>query len=133
LVYQRSGKRYKENKAEQALQIVGHVVAESFANKRSLHGRRQFGVSNGNKSYLLNFRHWNYDCAFYHYYLIMEKIYKINESNILHSQEWVIYQLYCQTRRHWYADFSVKCQRNVSFKATVLMLILKKFSISEID
>jgi hypothetical protein len=29
----------KENKSGQALQIVGHVVAESFANKRSMHGR----------------------------------------------------------------------------------------------
>jgi hypothetical protein len=33
----------KENKSEQALQIVGHVVAESYSNK---HGRRQFVVSN---------------------------------------------------------------------------------------
>jgi hypothetical protein len=41
-----------------------------------------------NKSYLMNFTHWNYNCAFYYYrysYLIMEKIYKINKSNILHS------------------------------------------------
>jgi hypothetical protein len=30
----------KENKSEQALQIIGHVVAESYANKRSMHGRR---------------------------------------------------------------------------------------------
>jgi hypothetical protein len=36
----------KENKLEQALQIVGHVVAESYANKRSMQGRRQFAVSN---------------------------------------------------------------------------------------
>jgi hypothetical protein len=36
----------KENKLEQALQIVGHVVVESYANKRSMHGRRQFVVSN---------------------------------------------------------------------------------------
>jgi hypothetical protein len=50
-----------------------------------------------NKSYLMNFRRYNYDCAFYYYYLIMEKIYKINKINILHSEEWVIYQLYCQT------------------------------------
>jgi hypothetical protein len=36
----------KENKSEQALQIIiGHVVAESYANKRSMHGRRQFVVS----------------------------------------------------------------------------------------
>jgi hypothetical protein len=25
----------------------------------------------------MNFRRWNYQCAFYCYYLIMEKIYKI--------------------------------------------------------
>jgi hypothetical protein len=25
---------------------IGHVVAESYANKRSMHGRRQFVVSN---------------------------------------------------------------------------------------
>jgi hypothetical protein len=36
----------KENKSEQALQIIGHVVAESYANKRSMHGRRQFVISN---------------------------------------------------------------------------------------
>jgi hypothetical protein len=36
----------KENKSEQALQIIGHVVAESYANKRSMHGRIQFVVSN---------------------------------------------------------------------------------------
>jgi hypothetical protein len=29
----------KENKPEQALQIIGHVVAEFYANKRSMHGR----------------------------------------------------------------------------------------------
>jgi hypothetical protein len=33
----------QESKSEQALQIIGHVVAESYANK---HGRRQFVVSN---------------------------------------------------------------------------------------
>jgi hypothetical protein len=36
----------QESKSEQALQIIGHVVAESYANKRSKHGRRQFVVSN---------------------------------------------------------------------------------------
>jgi hypothetical protein len=36
----------KENKSEQALQTIGHVVAEFYANKRSMHGRRQFVVSN---------------------------------------------------------------------------------------
>jgi hypothetical protein len=30
----------KENKSEQALQFIGHVVAEFYANKRSMHGRR---------------------------------------------------------------------------------------------
>jgi hypothetical protein len=30
----------------QALQIIGYVVAEFYANKRSLHGRTQFLVSN---------------------------------------------------------------------------------------
>jgi hypothetical protein len=33
-----------------------------------------------NKSYVMNFGHWNYNCAFYYYYLIMKKIYKINKS-----------------------------------------------------
>jgi hypothetical protein len=48
----------KENKSEQALQIIGHVVAESYANKRSMHGRRQFVVQTllYNKSYLMNLR-----------------------------------------------------------------------------
>jgi hypothetical protein len=36
----------QENKSEQALQIIDHVVAESYANKRSMHGRRQIVVSN---------------------------------------------------------------------------------------
>jgi hypothetical protein len=37
----------KENKSEQALQIIiGHVVAEFCTNKRSMHGRRQFVISN---------------------------------------------------------------------------------------
>jgi hypothetical protein len=52
------------------------------------------------------------DNLWYYYYQIMEKIYKINKSNIL--EKCVIYQLYCQTRRHWCADFSLKCQRNVN-------------------
>jgi hypothetical protein len=68
------------------LQIIGHVVAESYANKRSL---ECMGVDNlwsqtllNNKSYLINFRRWNYNCPFYYYYhLSMEKIYKINKSN----------------------------------------------------
>jgi hypothetical protein len=30
----------------------------------------------------MNYRRWNYNCAFYYYYLIMEKIYKISKSNI---------------------------------------------------
>jgi hypothetical protein len=36
----------KESKSEQALQNTDHVVAEFCANKRSVHGRRQFVVSN---------------------------------------------------------------------------------------
>jgi hypothetical protein len=36
----------QESKSEQALQIIGHVVAKSDAHKRSKHGRRQFVVSN---------------------------------------------------------------------------------------
>jgi hypothetical protein len=36
----------KQNKSAQALQIIGHVVAEFYVNKRSMHGRRQFVVSN---------------------------------------------------------------------------------------
>jgi hypothetical protein len=36
----------KENKQEQTLQIIGHVVAESYTGKHSMHGCRQFVVSN---------------------------------------------------------------------------------------
>jgi hypothetical protein len=37
----------KESKSKPALQIIiGHVVAESYANTRSVHGRRQFAISN---------------------------------------------------------------------------------------
>jgi hypothetical protein len=37
----------KENKSEQALQIIiGHAVAEFYTNKPSMHGRRQVVVSN---------------------------------------------------------------------------------------
>jgi hypothetical protein len=36
----------KESKSKQALQIISHVVAEFYANKRLMHGRRQFVVSN---------------------------------------------------------------------------------------
>jgi hypothetical protein len=37
----------KDNKSEQALQIItDYVVAKSYANKRSMHGRRQFLVLN---------------------------------------------------------------------------------------
>jgi hypothetical protein len=32
----------------------------------------------------MNFKRWNYNYAFYYNYL-MEKTYKINKSNILHS------------------------------------------------
>jgi hypothetical protein len=30
----------------------------------------------------MNFRRWNYNCPFFYYYLIMEKIYKINNVNV---------------------------------------------------
>jgi hypothetical protein len=36
----------KENKSKQALQIIGHVAAKLYANKRSMHERKQFVVSN---------------------------------------------------------------------------------------
>jgi hypothetical protein len=36
----------KENKPKQALQIIGHIVAEFCVNKRSMRGRRQFVISN---------------------------------------------------------------------------------------
>jgi hypothetical protein len=46
-----------------------------------MRGRRQTLLYD--RSYLMNFRLWNYyNCAFYYYYLIMDKIYKINKSNI---------------------------------------------------
>jgi hypothetical protein len=32
----------KGNKAEHVLQIIGHVVAEIYAKKHSMHGRREF-------------------------------------------------------------------------------------------
>jgi hypothetical protein len=37
-----------------------------------------------NKSYLMNFRRLNYNCAFYYYYKRMERNYKINKSNIFY-------------------------------------------------
>jgi hypothetical protein len=84
----------------------------------------------------MNFRRRNYNCAFY--YCNNGKIYKINKSNIL--QKWVIYQLYCQTRRHWYADFSLKCQRNVNdvnleniFFCLLAVVIKRKFKGQKID
>jgi hypothetical protein len=51
-----------ENKSEQALQIIGHVVAEFYANKCSMHGHKQFVDSNATLSDI-------------------GKIYKINKSN----------------------------------------------------
>jgi hypothetical protein len=64
------------NQSEQALQIIGHVVADSMqiSSQMLLYY----------KSYLMNFGRWNYDCAFYYYYLIMKKMYKTHKSNILH-------------------------------------------------
>jgi hypothetical protein len=40
----------KENKSEQALQIINHVVAEFYANLNacSMHGRRKCVASNSN-------------------------------------------------------------------------------------
>jgi hypothetical protein len=73
----------KENKSEQALQNIGHVVVESYASKCSMHLWSQTPLYN--KSYLKNFRRCNYNCAFYYYYVIMEKIYKTKKSNILYS------------------------------------------------
>jgi hypothetical protein len=77
----------KENKSEQALQIIGHVVAESMQISVQCMGVDKLWSQTllYNKSYLMNFSRWNYNCAFYYYYLIMEKMYKINKSNILHS------------------------------------------------
>jgi hypothetical protein len=43
----------KEDKSEQALQIIGHVVTEFYANKRSMRGRRQFVVSNATFNVIL--------------------------------------------------------------------------------
>jgi hypothetical protein len=34
----------KKNKLEQALQMIGYVVAEFYANKRLMHGRRLFVI-----------------------------------------------------------------------------------------
>jgi hypothetical protein len=44
----------KENKSEQALQIIGHAVAELHTNKPSMHGRRQVVVSNESYDILAN-------------------------------------------------------------------------------
>jgi hypothetical protein len=61
--------------------IVSHVEEQLYAHKRSMDGSKTLLY---NKSYLMNFRRWNYNCTFYYYYQIMEKIYKINKTNILH-------------------------------------------------
>jgi hypothetical protein len=45
-----------KKKTKQALQIVGHVVAKFYVNIIFL-------------SYLINFRRWKYNCAFYYYYI----------------------------------------------------------------
>jgi hypothetical protein len=44
----------KENKSEQALQIIGHAVAELYTNNPSMHGRRQVLVSNESYDILAN-------------------------------------------------------------------------------
>jgi hypothetical protein len=36
----------EENKSEQALQIIGHVVAESYVNKRSICGLKRHFIIN---------------------------------------------------------------------------------------
>jgi hypothetical protein len=62
----------KENKSQQALQIIiGHVVAESYTNKRA-----QFVVS------LI-------------VYFIMDKIYKVNRSSILQERKIEVYLANC--------------------------------------
>jgi hypothetical protein len=71
----------EENKSEQALQLIGHVVAEFYANKRSMHRRGLKRYLIQNHRYLINCRRWNYNCAFYYYFQIMEDIYKINEQH----------------------------------------------------
>jgi hypothetical protein len=96
-------------------------------NKSSMQGRRQFVVSNAttnNKSNLMNFIRWNYNCAFYYYYLIMEKIYKINNSNILHSLRMGNLQGLLPNATPLIIRFFGEMS-NVSFKATLLMLTLK--------
>jgi hypothetical protein len=61
----------KKKKSQEALQIIGHVVADHM--QISVQCR---GVDNllsqtllYNKSHLMNFRRWNYNCAFYYYYV----------------------------------------------------------------
>jgi hypothetical protein len=73
-----------ENKSEQALQIIGHVVAEFYANKRLMHGRSVDNLWSQkplyNKSYLMNFRRCvGIISTFCDYYLTMEKIYEIKK------------------------------------------------------
>jgi hypothetical protein len=65
----------KNTNQSRRCKFIGHVVEKFHANNRSMHGRRQFVVA--------NFRRWNCNCAFYYYYLIIEKINKIR-SDILH-------------------------------------------------
>jgi hypothetical protein len=74
----------KENKSEQALQMIGHVVAKSYGNKRSMHDRRQF----------------------YYYYLIMEKFYKINKNG-----SFTCFIAKCDATGKFFAEMSKKRQR----------------------
>jgi hypothetical protein len=67
----------EENKSEQAFQLIGHVVAEFYANKRSMHRRGLKRYLIQNHRYLINCRRWNYNCAF------KKKIKTIK--NVLHS------------------------------------------------
>jgi hypothetical protein len=64
-----------------------------------------------NKSYLMNFRRGNYNCGFYYYYLIMEKIYKINNSNILHYNLPALLPNATPLVSRFFAEMSKKRQR----------------------
>jgi hypothetical protein len=54
----------KENKSEQALPIIGHVVAEFYGNKSSMHRRRQFVVPNATHT------SWNGGITIVHFIII---------------------------------------------------------------
>jgi hypothetical protein len=110
-----------KKETEQALQIIGNVIAKSYAHKLSMHGRRHFVVS-----FIINHISWilNVGIIIVHF-IIMEKIYKINEQHFTFVRMDNLPALFPNTtplvRR-----LSVKCQWNVNFKTTMLMLTLKK-------